>query len=62
MTNNERHRGFISSPELDDIIDAHRVRLDEQRPEGAELTSVSTAIRNLIQEGNSAVRAREKKR
>ena len=62
MTNNERHRGFISSPELDEMIEKHRERLDEQRPGGAELTSVSTAIRNLIQEGNTAVVAREKKR
>lgn len=61
MSNQERHRGFVSSPELDEIIERHKLRLDDQRSEGAELTSISTTIRNLILEGDRAITAREAK-
>ena len=57
-----KHLGFFAAPELVIVLEEHRVRLDDQRAEGAELTSMGTAIRNLIMEGNTAVRAREVKK
>ena len=61
MTKAEHHKtlGFAVSPELLAKLEKHRERLDATRPEGAELTSMGTAIRNMLEAGNRTIEAEE---
>lgn len=60
MTRGEQTQiGVWVAPELLARLEKHRERLDKLRPEGAELTSRGTAIRNLMIESLDAAEARE---
>jgi hypothetical protein len=55
----QKHVGVLLEPEMYAELEEHRARLDGCRPDGAELTSMGTTVRNLLRRGLDAVKAEE---